>query len=40
MEIYGESEVATAFGKISYRAADNPKRSYRYVVGILQNEAK
>lgn len=40
MEIYGISEVAKAFGKISSRVADNPKRSYRYVVGILQNEAK
>lgn len=40
MEIYGASEVAKAFGKISYRSAGNPKRSYRYVVGILQNEAE
>lgn len=37
---YGAIEIAKAFGKISHRTADNPKRSYRYVVGILQNEAK
>ncbi|MCX5703425.1 MAG: phospholipase D-like domain-containing protein [Candidatus Omnitrophica bacterium] len=40
METYGASEVGKAFGKISYREADNPKRSYRYVIGILQAEAK
>ncbi len=40
METYGASEVTKAFGKISSRAADNPKRSYRYVVGILQAESR
>jgi hypothetical protein len=40
METYGAAEVGKAFRKISYRGADNPKRSYRYVVGILQAEAK
>jgi len=29
-----------AFGKVAYRSADNPKRSYKYVVGILQTEAE
>jgi len=29
-----------AFDKISTKASDNPKRSYKYVVGILQTEAE
>jgi len=40
MNEYGDKKVAEAFGKVSYRSADNPKRSYRYVVGILQSEAE
>ena len=40
MDDFGAEEVASAFAKVSYRAADNPKRSYRYVVGILQGESK
>jgi hypothetical protein len=40
MEEYGAEQVAQAFGKISYRSPDNPKRSYKYVVGILQTEAE
>lgn len=40
METYGPAQVAQAFGKISFRSAGNPKRSYRYVVGILQTEAE
>lgn len=38
MDTYGASAVEKAFGKISYRSAGNPKRSYRYVVGILQTQ--
>lgn len=40
MNEYGVQKVAEAFGKVSYRSAGNPKRSYRYVVGILQTEAE
>jgi len=40
MEEYGAEQVAQAFGKVSYRSPDNPKRSYKYVVGILQTEAE
>ncbi|MFA4889520.1 MAG: phospholipase D-like domain-containing protein [Candidatus Omnitrophota bacterium] len=40
MEEYGVSEVEKAFQKVARKAPDNPKRSYRYVVGILQSEAK
>jgi hypothetical protein len=36
MDEYGAKEVGEAFARVSYRSADNPKRSYRYVVGILQ----
>jgi len=36
---YGAKAVAEAFGKVSRRSPDNPKRSYKYVVGILQNES-
>ncbi len=39
IEEYGPEKVAQAFGKISHRSPDNPKRSYKYVVGILQTEA-
>jgi len=39
MSTYGEGRVAKAFSKISKKAPDNPKRSYKYVVGILQSEA-
>jgi len=40
MEEYGAEQVAQAFGKVSHRSPDNPKRSYKYVVGILQTEAE
>jgi len=40
IEQYGAEQVAQAFGKISHRSPDNPKRSYKYVVGILQTEAE
>jgi len=39
MEEYGVEQVDKAFGKVSHRSPDNPKRSYKYVVGILQKEA-
>ncbi len=40
IEEYGIEKVGKAFGKIARKAPDNPKRSYKYVVGILQTEAK
>ena len=40
MEEYGVSKVEEAFRKVARKAPDNPKRSYRYVVGILRSEAK
>lgn len=39
IEEYGSEHVALSFGKIAEKAPDNPKRSYKYVVGILQTEA-
>ncbi len=36
---FGAKEVREAFRKVASRNAANPKRSYRYVVGILQTEA-
>ena len=39
-EEYGADQVARAFGIVSIKSADNPKRSYKYVVGILQKEAR
>ncbi|MFH1458608.1 MAG: phospholipase D-like domain-containing protein [Candidatus Omnitrophota bacterium] len=39
MEEYGSEQIDEAFSKVSYRSPDNPKRSYKYVVGILQTEA-
>jgi len=38
IEEFGLKKVAPAFGKVAYRSPDNPKRSYKYVVGILQTE--
>ena len=40
IEEYGAEQVDKAFGKISHRSPDNPKRSYKYLVGILQTEAE
>jgi hypothetical protein len=40
MEEYGPEQIDKAFGKVSYRSPDNPKRSYNYVVGILQTEVE
>jgi hypothetical protein len=37
---YGVVQIDRAFKIISERALDNPKRSYKYVVGILQTEAE
>jgi len=37
---YGADEVDRAFRIVSERSAGNPIRSYRYVVGILQKEAR
>lgn len=39
MDEYGTEQVDRAFNLISERSAANPKRSYKYVVGILQGEA-
>jgi len=36
---YGLEQVGKSFDKIAQKAPDNPKRSYKYVVGILQTEA-
>ena len=36
---YGIDKVDRAFRIVSKKAPDNPKRSYKYVVGILQTEA-
>jgi HKD family nuclease len=36
-EQYGEKKVKKAFDLISLKNIDNPKRSYGYVVGILEN---
>jgi len=38
MDEYGAKKVGEAFAKVSFRSAGNPKRSYRYVVGILKRE--
>ncbi len=35
---YGDKEVGEAFAKVSSRSSGNPKRSYKYVVGILNAE--
>lgn len=40
IEEYGIEQVGKAFDKISAKVPDNPKRSYKYVVGILQTEAE
>jgi HKD family nuclease len=37
---YGADEVDKAFRIVSEKSAGNPIRSYKYVVGILQKEAK
>ncbi|MBU2221844.1 MAG: hypothetical protein KJ722_04415 [Candidatus Omnitrophica bacterium] len=37
---YGADEVDRAFRIVSERSAGNPIRSYKYVVGILQKEAR
>jgi len=34
--MYGEDKINRAFTIVSKKAPDNPKRSYKYVVGILQ----
>ncbi len=34
---YGAKQVKQAFKVVSAKSIDNPKRSYRYVVGVLQN---
>jgi hypothetical protein len=40
IEEYGLDEVDTAFKIVAEKVPDNPKRNYKYVVGILQGEAK
>ncbi len=36
---YGVGQVEEAFKTVSVKSIDNPKRSYRYVVGVLQKKA-
>ena len=36
---YGAEQVKEAFKTVSVKSIDNPKRSYRYVVGVLQKKA-
>ena len=38
MEVYGQDRVKKAFAKVAKKEIDNPKRSFKYVVGILQKE--
>ncbi|MFH1996585.1 MAG: phospholipase D-like domain-containing protein [Candidatus Omnitrophota bacterium] len=40
IDLYGAEHVDHTFNKVSQWAPDNPKRSYKYVVGILKTEAK
>ncbi len=37
---YGAKEVAEAFKVVSKKSVDNPKRSYKYVVGVLQTKTR
>lgn len=37
---YGAKEVAEAFKVVSKKSVDNPKRSYKYVIGVLQAKAR
>lgn len=37
---YGALQVKEAFKTVSVKSIDNPKRSYRYVVGVLQKKAE
>ncbi|MCK5161851.1 MAG: hypothetical protein KAQ99_09785, partial [Candidatus Aureabacteria bacterium] len=36
---YGKAQVQKAFDIVSQKAIDNPKRTYKYVMGILKNTA-
>jgi len=36
---YGAGQVEEAFKTVSVKSIDNPKRSYRYVVGVFQKKA-
>ena len=36
---YGQEKMTRAFHIVSLKGLDNPKRTYRYVVGILQRGA-
>lgn len=37
IDIYGEDIVKKAFHKVAQKNIDNPKRTFKYVVGILKN---
>ncbi len=36
---HGKEQIQEAFDIVSQKAIDNPKRNYKYVVGILRNDA-
>lgn len=40
IEIFGEDKVDTAFRVVKKKGYSNPKRSYRYVIGVIQAEPK
>jgi len=40
MEKYGDEKVRKAFGIVAKKNVDNPKRSYAYVVGIIEKAGK
>ena len=40
IEEYGAGQVDEAFKVVSAKSIDNPKRSYKYVVGVLQTKAR
>ncbi len=40
IEEYGLAEVDSAFKIVAEKASDNPKRSYSYVIGVLQAKAR
>lgn len=37
IDVYGEDEVRKAFRKVAQKNIDNPKRTFKYVIGILKN---
>ncbi len=36
IKIYGHKKVKKAFDKVGMKQVDNPKRTFKYVVGILK----